>query len=68
MFLAKLREILADDELTESQAISPKTWDSLEILSTIELIDKAGKRVNIADILSCDSMTHLLDMACSGHE
>lgn len=65
LFLAKLREILADDELTEVQPIAPKTWDSFEVLCTIELVDKAGKRVNVAEILKCTTVSELLELSCS---
>lgn len=65
VFLAKLREILADDELSEVQPIAPKTWDSFEVISTIELVDRAGKRVNVAEILKCTTVSELIELSCS---
>ncbi|WZO99620.1 hypothetical protein EP7_001227 [Isosphaeraceae bacterium EP7] len=59
-----IRKILEDDSLTEDLAISPKTWDSIEIMSILALIDRAGKEASVADIHKCKSIKQLIDLAC----
>ena len=64
-FLEKLAKILDTDpgRLTESTAVDPIHWDSIEVLGAIELIDRAGQAVKIADILSCESIGDVLRLA-----
>ena len=62
-FLDRMRHILLTDTLTEDHEISPVTWDSLEFLETIDLIDQAGKTVAIADIQKCRSVGDLMQLA-----
>jgi hypothetical protein len=62
-FITQLEKILETDSLTEEEPIQPVTWDSIEILGTITLVDKAGKVVKIPDILGCRSVGDLLRLA-----
>ena len=62
-FLERLKKILDTDALTVEQEISPITWDSIEVLGTIALLDKAGKAVTIADIQNCRSVGDLMQLA-----
>jgi hypothetical protein len=62
-FLSQLQKILETDTLTDDEPIQPVTWDSIEVLGTITLIDKAGKIVKIPDILGCRSVGDLMRLA-----
>lgn len=66
VFLEQLAKILEEDSLTEDQEVTPKVWDSIEILGAIALIDKAGKTVRVADILACGSVGDLWKLAEPG--
>jgi hypothetical protein len=62
-FLTRLAKILEVDALTADEPIKPVTWDSIEILETISLIDKAGKTVKIANVQACRTVGDLLGLA-----
>ena len=61
--IGRLEQILETDVLVEDDSISPITWDSIEILGTISLIDEAGHSAKIADILGCKSVGDILRLA-----
>jgi hypothetical protein len=66
-FLKALGRILGADgdvePLTPGRKIEPKFWDSIEILETIELVDRAGVTVEPADIRACTTVDALLQLA-----
>jgi hypothetical protein len=64
-FLEKLAAILDLDPvmMTVDRPIEPLFWDSLEVVSTIELVDRAGVTAKVADILGCNTVGDLLQLA-----
>lgn len=65
VFLEKLAAILELDgePLSADRTVEPLFWESLEVIGTIELIDRAGASVKVADILGCQTVGDVLALA-----